>query len=102
MGIMSSGVPPQVELPQVDSAPAHQVPASSPGLGSYCVQAFRFVGEVKQEFWRISWTTPQELRTSTKVVLGGMLLAGFVIYGVDLVLQGALSLLNSLSFWIAG
>lgn len=102
MEIMSSGVPPQVELPQVDSAPAHHLPATSPGLGSYLVRAFRFFGEVKQEFWRISWTTPQELRTSTKVVLGGMLLAGFVIYGVDLVLQGTLSLLNSLSFWIAG
>ena len=61
----------------------------------------RFFGETKQEVRRISWPTHQELRTSTKVVLSAMLLSGFVLYGVDLVLQGAFHSLNILSLWLA-
>ena len=99
---MSSGVPPQVDVPQINSNSFKEGAASTGGFRQWMIRAFRFLGEVKQEFWRINWTNPQELRTSTKVVLGGMLLAGFVIYGVDLILQGMLSLLNTLSVWIAG
>ena len=99
---MSSGVPPHAEAPQLEAGSVQDQPAAVRGVGHFLVQAVRFFGSVKSEFWQISWTNPQELRSSTKVVLGGMLLAGFLIYGVDLVLQGAVSLLNSLSFWIAG
>ncbi|MFZ4099632.1 MAG: preprotein translocase subunit SecE [Chlamydiia bacterium] len=65
------------------------------------LDAVRFFGEVKQEAQRVDWPNPPELRTSTKVVLSAMLLAGFVIYGVDLILQGAMHSLNALSLWIA-
>ncbi len=99
---MSSGVPPQVDVPPINSSSFKEKAPTAGGLRESIIRGFRFLGEVKQEFWRINWTTPQELRTSTKVVLGGMLLAGFVIYGVDLILQGMLSLLNTLSVWIAG
>lgn len=66
------------------------------------VEAIRFFGEVKREVRRIDWPGSQELRSSTKVVVGAMLLAGFVTYGVDLILQGAIHSLNALSLWFAG
>jgi preprotein translocase SecE subunit len=100
-GIMNSDVPPQVEHSK-ESIPLEVTPSKRNRFANLLLVAVQFFGSVKQEFWRISWTTVPELRRSTKVVLGGMLLAGFLIYGVDLVLRGAISLLNSLSFLIAG
>lgn len=57
----------------------------------------RFFGEVKQEFKRIDWPKGDSLKGSAKSVLGWMLLAGFVTYGVDLLLERFVSVLEALA-----
>jgi preprotein translocase subunit SecE len=53
-------------------------------------QAFDFVGEVKAELGRISWTSADELKLYVKVVVGATFAFGLGIYLVDLVIQSML------------
>jgi preprotein translocase subunit SecE len=61
-----------------------------------------FVGNIKAEFSKITWTTPDELRFYTKLVVGTTFIAGLAIYGIDIAIQGALSLLGGLFRLIFG
>jgi preprotein translocase subunit SecE len=53
-----------------------------------------FISEVKQEFNRVDWTSKEELKTYTKIVVGSTFFFGLVIYVVDLTLRGTLELIN--------
>lgn len=55
-----------------------------------------FLGDIKDEFKKISWTSPEELRSYTKIVVAGTFLLGMGIYLMDLTIQGVLSGLNFL------
>ena len=63
---------------------------------------FRFLEELKQELKKVSWTTKQELKFSTKAVVISTLAFGMGIYVVDLVVKGALSTIGQLFRWIFG
>lgn len=56
---------------------------------------FRFFGEVKAEFRKISWTEREELILSTKAVVGAAFLLGIAVYCVDLGVRASLFLLES-------
>lgn len=56
-----------------------------------------FVGEIKDEFQKISWTSPEELKTYTKIVVGATFFFGIGIYLTDLVIH---SVLNGLAMAI--
>lgn len=49
-----------------------------------------YIQELKEELKKVSWTTPEELKLSTKVVIGAIFLFGMGIYLFDLVIKGAL------------
>lgn len=49
-----------------------------------------FVGEVKEELNRISWTSAEELKFCVKIVVGATFAFGLGIYGIDLAIQMAL------------
>ncbi len=51
---------------------------------------FGFIGELKEELKKVSWTTKQELLFCTKVVLLSTLFFGLGIYAVDLLIKGVL------------
>lgn len=53
-----------------------------------------FFSEVKQELKRITWTTPEELKTYTKIVVGATFCFGMGIYVMDLAIQLGLSVLE--------
>lgn len=57
---------------------------------SLSTRVFDFVGEVKAELSRITWTSADELRVYVKVVVGATLAFGIGIYLVDLTVQGVL------------
>lgn len=57
-----------------------------------------FVGEVKGEMNKITWTSSDELRTYTKIVVACTFLFGVSIYLMDVVIQNVLFVLN----WIVG
>lgn len=50
-----------------------------------------FISDVKAELYKISWTSPEELRVYTKIVVGMTFFLGMGIYVVDLLIQSFLS-----------
>lgn len=59
-----------------------------------------FVGDIKGELKRISWTSPEELRTYTKIVVGTTFFFGMGIYFMDLIIQAGLWILESALQWV--
>ena len=57
---------------------------------------FAWFGDIKSEFRKITWTSKDELKAYTKVVVLSMLFVGIGIYLLDLAAQGALTTLSSL------
>ncbi len=58
--------------------------------------------EVQQEFFKVTWTTKEEMIAFTKVVVGATFAFALAIYATDVVIK---SVLDSLSFvirWITG
>ena len=51
---------------------------------------FDYIQELKEELKKVSWTTKDELKLSTKVVIGAIFLFGLGIYLFDLVIKGCL------------
>ncbi len=60
------------------------------------MRSLEWIGGIKQEFKKITWTSRSELKTYTKVVVGSMLVVGLAIYGTDVAVQGILSGISSL------
>jgi preprotein translocase subunit SecE len=55
------------------------------------------IGDIKDEFTKISWTNPEELKTYTQIVVGATFFFGIGIYAIDLLIH---SILNGLAFAI--
>ena len=53
-----------------------------------------FVGDVKEEFNKVEWTSKDELKAYTKIVLASTFLFGLFIYVIDVAIQGLLSGIN--------
>lgn len=51
---------------------------------------FNHVEELKEELKKVSWTTQEELKLSTKIVILSIFTFGFGIYFFDLVIKGVL------------
>ncbi len=60
-------------------------------------KSVEFIGEVKEELQKISWTSGEDLKTYTQIVVGSTFFFGMGIYLLDLFIQ---SVLNSLAFAI--
>lgn len=54
-----------------------------------------FLGDIKDEFSKISWTNPEELIAYTKIVVIGTFLFGMGIYFMDLIIQAVMSGLSA-------
>ena len=61
-----------------------------------------FVGDVKDEIQKISWTSSQELKTYTQLVVGATFFFGMGIYTLDLVIQAVLTTLSATVRYVAG
>lgn len=61
-----------------------------------------FVGDVKQELKKVEWTSKEELKSYTKIVLAGIFVFGFFVYFIDLFIQGALNSINLLVKFFTG
>jgi preprotein translocase subunit SecE len=86
---------------------AMELKKSQPATNSKEVTAkgksvFDFIGDIKDEFSKITWTSPDELRTYTKIVVGATFLLGMGIYGVDFCIQLALNTLSYIFHFIFG
>jgi len=75
---------------------------SSDDSRGFLKNAITFLGEVKQEIQRITWTSKEELRVYTKIVVGATFVLGIGIYAVDLLLRSTFDALSIIIHWIAG
>lgn len=69
------------------------------------LKKFKFrewIEDMKHEIKTINWTTPEELRVYTQIVVGAVFFFGMGVYLVDLVLHGTLNLLTVISQWLVG
>ncbi len=65
-------------------------------------QFWNFLADVKSELYKISWTTPEELKTYTKIVIGTTFCFGMGVYLTDLMIQMLLGTLESTIRMIGG
>ncbi|MBS0652950.1 MAG: preprotein translocase subunit SecE [Verrucomicrobia bacterium] len=65
-------------------------------------RAFTFIQDLKEELKKVSWTTQDELKFSTKMVVGTTFFLGMGIYFVDLVIKGCLDLVTLVVHFIFG
>jgi preprotein translocase subunit SecE len=57
-------------------------------------KAIYFFRDIKQELKKVEWTNKEELKGYVKIVLISVLSLAVVVYGIDLIIQGALGLIN--------
>lgn len=61
-----------------------------------------WIEDIKGEIRTIHWTTQDELRVYTQIVVGATFAFGMGVYLIDLLINGALSLLTWISQLILG
>ncbi len=61
-----------------------------------------FVGDVKQELKRVEWTSKDDLKSYTTIVLASTLIFGMFVYFTDLIIQGFLGGINLLVKFFTG
>ena len=61
-----------------------------------------FVGDVKQELKRVEWTSKDDLKSYTTIVLASTLIFGMFVYFTDLIIQGFLGGINFLVKFFTG
>ncbi len=57
---------------------------------TYFSRTVEFLGDVRSEMKKVTWPARDELRRATGVIIVFVLLIGFVIWLMDVVLQGLL------------
>jgi preprotein translocase subunit SecE len=65
-------------------------------------RVFNSIQELKEELSKVSWTTKDELKLSTKVVIGATFFFGIGIYLFDLVIKGCLDFIALAVHFIFG
>ncbi len=61
-----------------------------------------FFGDMKEEMARVSWTTQDELRNCTKIVVTSIFAFGIGVYLADLFIRFFLSGVGQVTRWIGG
>lgn len=64
--------------------------------------ALTFFRDMKEEMKKVSWTTRDELRNCTKIVVTSIFVFGIGIYLADLFIQLSLSGVKTLAHWMGG
>ena len=63
---------------------------------------FTFIGDLKVELKKVSWTTKAELISATKIVVLATFCFGIGIYAVDLAIKGVLEMIKRSLLFIFG
>jgi preprotein translocase subunit SecE len=65
-------------------------------------KAESFLGDIKSEFKKITWTSKEELKDYTRIVIATTFVCGFGVYFVDLFIRGFLNALEAVVRLIFG
>lgn len=63
---------------------------------------FSYIQELKEELKKVSWTSQEELRFATKMVVMTTLFFGVGIYLVDFLIKGSLEMIRTVVHFIFG
>jgi preprotein translocase subunit SecE len=63
---------------------------------------FSYIQDLKEELRKVSWTSQEELRFSTKMVVLATFAFGLGIYLVDFLIKGGLDLIKTIVRFIFG
>jgi preprotein translocase subunit SecE len=83
-----------MELKKSPQLPASQKDTSPSASSSSKARVGDVIGDVKAEFKKISWTSPEELKAYTKIVVAATFLFGLGIYFVDVIIKACLGTLE--------
>lgn len=61
-----------------------------------------FLSEMKEEMKKVSWTTRDELRSCTKIVVSSIFVFGIGIYLADILIRVFLDGIKTIVSWIGG
>ena len=79
-----------------------QIPVAAKEPTAAAQGAKDFLGDIKAEFKKISWTNSEELRLYTKMVVGATFIMGLGIYMMDLLIQSVLNGLGHIIQFLFG
>jgi preprotein translocase subunit SecE len=65
-------------------------------------KAFTFFGNVKSEFNKVSWTTKEELKVYTKIVVIATMFLGVAIFCMDFIIRTGLLGMSRIFKFFAG
>ncbi len=65
-------------------------------------QRTAYIQELKEELRKVSWTTKEDLKFATKMVVGATFILGLGIYLVDMIIKGCLDLIGLIAHFIFG
>lgn len=82
------------------SKPVRDLPLADRPVKNHRIRDF--LADVKTELSKISWTSPEELKTYTKIVIGTTFCFGMGVYITDLTIQFLLGTLESVIRMIGG
>ncbi len=61
-----------------------------------------YLVEVQKELKKVNWTSREDLKVATKVVLVSVVSFGLAIYGVDLIIRSGLDTISWVVRWLGG
>ncbi|MDP1836593.1 MAG: preprotein translocase subunit SecE [Chlamydiales bacterium] len=89
------GVSSVLEGKKNGSASAPEAPLGVASVGD-------FIGGMKDELSKVTWTSREEMQLYIKVVVLSTLVFGLGVYAVDVIIQGVLHGLNAIVQFIGG
>jgi preprotein translocase subunit SecE len=91
-----------VEVKSVDMKKRGHVVQSSKDLPSEKFKVVAWIESIKSEIRAVHWTSKDELRVYTQIVVIGTFVFGMGVYLVDLMINGALDILTWISRLLVG
>lgn len=92
-----------VNVKAMDDKKLQQRPeVSSDSVKNVGKRAESYLSEIKSEFSKITWTSKEELKTYTQLVVGATFVCGLGVYLIDLFIRGCLGTLDMILRWIFG
>lgn len=88
------------EVKSMELKKTQQIVEAEQALSTKKVEGF--VADIKSEIHKITWTSREELRAYTKIVVFATFSFGMSIYFLDLIIQGILGSLSLLLRWMGG
>lgn len=86
-----------MSITTMDEKKVHSEVESQPKMS-----AIDYVEEVKSEFKKVSWTSKEELKSYTQIVVGATFAFGLGVFFMDVMIQTVLHSLNAILKLILG